>query len=169
MRGVNSALDVLAALAALTAVCAVALIPTGAHAADRDCSDFDNQADAQRYFLNKGDPNSDPDDLDSDGDGLACETLPCPCPVQRCKPIVNPYPNTRYAGSNLHHIRADGVPCRRARKVARRAHRKALRMALPDDGVREYDWRKWYVVGDIRGRTDHYRARRGEARVRWRF
>jgi endonuclease YncB( thermonuclease family) len=48
-------------------------------AADRDCSDFPNQRAAQNYFLAKGGPKSDPDNLDSDGDGIACETNPCPC------------------------------------------------------------------------------------------
>jgi hypothetical protein len=88
---------------------------------------------------------------------------------KRCRPVVNPYPDTRYEGSNLHHIRAHDVSCRRARKVARRAHRKALGLPLPRDGVREYTWRRWSVVGDLRGQTDLYRGRRGDERVRWRF
>ncbi len=50
-----------------------------AGAADRDCSDFPSQRAAQNYFLAKGGPRRDPDHLDSDGDGTACETLPCPC------------------------------------------------------------------------------------------
>ncbi len=50
----------------------------GATVADRDCGDFDTQAAAQRFFLNN-DPASDPHRLDSDGDRIACETLPCPC------------------------------------------------------------------------------------------
>ena len=86
-----------------------------------------------------------------------------------CRPVVNPYPDTRYEGSNLHHIRALGVSCRKARRVARRAHRRALGMTPPADGVREFTWGRWRVVGDIRGDTDRYRARRGEDRVRWRF
>jgi hypothetical protein len=50
-----------------------------AHAADLDCSDFGSQASAQDYFLSRGGPSSDPDRLDSDGDGIACESNPCPC------------------------------------------------------------------------------------------
>ena len=50
-----------------------------AHAADRDCSDFSSQRDAQNYFRSKGGPGSDPDRLDADGDGRACDSLPCPC------------------------------------------------------------------------------------------
>lgn len=45
---------------------------------DRDCSDFDTQAQAQSFFLNNS-PSTDPHRLDSDGDRIACETLPCPC------------------------------------------------------------------------------------------
>lgn len=49
-----------------------------AQAADRDCSDFDTQAEAQRFYENAGP--GDPHRLDgSDDDGRACESLPCPC------------------------------------------------------------------------------------------
>lgn len=48
--------------------------PGEAEARDYDCSDFGNQAQAQKYLL-PGDPYS----LDGDGDGRACDSLPCPC------------------------------------------------------------------------------------------
>jgi len=38
-----------------------------------NCSDFANAAQAQRFFLASGGPASDPNDLDRDGDGMACE------------------------------------------------------------------------------------------------
>lgn len=47
--------------------------------ADANCSDFSNQAAAQAYFLAHGGPASDPDRLDGDHDGIACQSLPCPC------------------------------------------------------------------------------------------
>lgn len=47
--------------------------------ADRDCSDFPNQAAAQAFYTANGGPASDPHRLDAEGDGIACETLPCPC------------------------------------------------------------------------------------------
>src|SRR3954471_12200993 len=50
-----------------------------AHAADRDCADFSSQREAQDYFLSIGGPTSDPDRLDGDSDGQACDLLPCPC------------------------------------------------------------------------------------------
>jgi hypothetical protein len=45
-----------------------------AHRRDYDCDDFANQAEAEEYLLP-----GDPYDLDADGDGIACEDLPCPC------------------------------------------------------------------------------------------
>jgi endonuclease YncB( thermonuclease family) len=70
-------------LAALVVAAVVALAPSAsaapATAADLDCSDFSSQASAQSYFLSRGGPSSDPDRLDGDGDGIACESNPCPC------------------------------------------------------------------------------------------
>lgn len=43
---------------------------------DRDCSDFRTQAEAQAFFEAAGGPGKDPHRLDSDGDGVACESLP---------------------------------------------------------------------------------------------
>ncbi len=51
----------------------LAAAPSNA-AADYDCADFANQAEAQEYLL-PGDPYR----LDGDNDGIACEDLPCPC------------------------------------------------------------------------------------------
>lgn len=45
---------------------------------DLDCADFDNQKEAQQFFESH-DPDQDPHYLDADNDGVACETLPCPC------------------------------------------------------------------------------------------
>ena len=41
-----------------------------------DCSDFDTQQEAQEQFEADGGPEEDPHNLDSDGDGIACESLP---------------------------------------------------------------------------------------------
>lgn len=61
----------------LGALCSLVASPP-ASAADRDCSDFASQRAAQIFFLNHGGPRSDPHRLDSDGDGIACETNPAP-------------------------------------------------------------------------------------------
>jgi endonuclease YncB( thermonuclease family) len=48
-----------------------------ATAQDRDCSDFDTQAEAQDFYERAG--SGDPHMLDGDGDGSACESNRCPC------------------------------------------------------------------------------------------
>ena len=83
--------------------------------------------------------------------------------------MVNPYPGTRYEGVDLTRIRATGVTCRKARRVARRAHHKALGITPPPSGVRQFRYHSWQVTGDLRGDSDRYVATRGAKRVRWRF
>jgi len=64
------------ALALVTATVLVIAAPVRAQ--DRDCPDFDNQAQAQEFYENSrpGDPHG----LDgNDNDGRGCESLPCPC------------------------------------------------------------------------------------------
>ena len=43
---------------------------------DYDCGDFDTQDEAQDFFESEGGPDEDYHNLDRDGDGVACETLP---------------------------------------------------------------------------------------------
>lgn len=64
--------SLIAALALL--VGGLLVMSPAAHAVDYDCGDFDNQAQAQKY-LTPGDPHR----LDADDDGIACDSLPCPC------------------------------------------------------------------------------------------
>jgi hypothetical protein len=89
--------------------------------------------------------------------------------ARACGRIVNPYPGTRYDGVDLTRIRATRVSCRGARRVARRAHRKALGITPPASGIRRFTWRGWHVTGDLRGSSDSYVAAKGRKRVRWRF
>ena len=88
---------------------------------------------------------------------------------RHCEPVRNLYPDTRYDDVDLTRIRALETSCRVARRVARRAHYKALALAPPSRGVRRFGWRGWQVTGDLRGDHDRYVARKGERRVRWRF
>jgi hypothetical protein len=90
-------------------------------------------------------------------------------PARDCGRIVSPYPDTRYDGVDLRRIRATGVSCERARRVARGAHRRALGITPPPSGVREFSWHGWKVTGDLRGDTDRYVARLKGKRVRWLF
>jgi hypothetical protein len=64
---------VVGALVALW-VAAAASPASAARHRDYDCADFATQAEAEEYLLP-----GDPYNLDADGDGIACEDLPCPC------------------------------------------------------------------------------------------
>jgi len=67
----------------LLSICAAGVLaglPSSAaanHAGDLDCSAFPSKAAAQAHLAAHP---GDPDGLDGDSDGGACETLPCPCP-----------------------------------------------------------------------------------------
>lgn len=69
---------VLGLLVILLGVLTSLVATPAAVAADRDCGDFGSQREAQIFFLNHGGPHSDPHGLDSDGDGIACESNPAP-------------------------------------------------------------------------------------------
>ena len=70
---------VLVAVLALVAGLLFAGVGPASAFVDRDCGDFSNQAEAQRFYVNNGGPQRDPHRLDGDGDGKACDSLPCPC------------------------------------------------------------------------------------------
>ena len=74
-------------LSMVGAVALFALAPSGASAADLDCADFSNQAEAQRNLL-PGDPYR----LDGDSDDVACEDLPCPCSTSSGPPPITTEP-----------------------------------------------------------------------------
>ncbi|HEX5368465.1 MAG TPA: excalibur calcium-binding domain-containing protein [Dehalococcoidia bacterium] len=66
----------LAALGIVVAVF-VMMMPASTHVfAAKTCGDFESQAAAQAYL---SDSPGDPDGLDPDHNGIACENLPCPC------------------------------------------------------------------------------------------
>ena len=89
--------------------------------------------------------------------------------TRSCDPVINPYPGTRYEGVNLRRIRATDVSCGVARRVARRAHRRAIGYTPTPSGVRYFTWHGWQVKGDITGPSDAYVATKGDKRVSWRF
>lgn len=43
---------------------------------DYDCPDFSTQQEAQEFFEDQGGPENDYHNLDRDGDGVVCESLP---------------------------------------------------------------------------------------------
>lgn len=48
----------------------------GKYTNEYNCSDFDTQLQAQKFFNNAGGSSEDTNDLDRDNDGEACEELP---------------------------------------------------------------------------------------------
>jgi hypothetical protein len=94
-------------------------------------------------------------------------SVPSAGAARSCNPVVNPYSGTRYEGINLTGIRGKGVDCFTARKVAKKAHRKAL--GLPPTSPRRFTWRKWKVTGYLEGSKDRYVAKAGFRVIRWRF
>jgi hypothetical protein len=65
--------------AILVLTLAICLVPAVASArSDKDCADFPSQKAAQVFFIKHGGPRSDPDRLDADHDGKACEDNPAP-------------------------------------------------------------------------------------------
>jgi Excalibur calcium-binding domain len=71
-------------------VASVLLLPATASAADKDCANFRSQRAAQFFFLKHGGPQQDPDRLDGDDDGVACEDNPCPCYRRKHLPYALP-------------------------------------------------------------------------------
>ena len=93
---------------------------------------------------------------------------PAEAGLRACRPVLDPYPGTRYADVDLTRIRTSGASCETARRVARRAHRKALTIT-PENGFRRFGWHGWSVTGDLRPDHDRYVARKDGRQIRWRF
>ena len=93
----------------VSAVVIAIAVPTSASAADLDCSDFATQAAAQDHFIALGGPALDPDRLDGDRDGIACELLPCPCNVTGA-PSTGGVPTT-HGDADAHAHAADCAGC----------------------------------------------------------
>ena len=73
------------------AVLAFAALPSAAFATDKDCIDFATQRAAQVFFIKHGGPRYDPDRLDGDNDGVACEDNRCPCYYKKHLPRSSIY------------------------------------------------------------------------------
>jgi endonuclease YncB( thermonuclease family) len=108
---------VLTRISVLFALVAGSLALAGpAHAIDHDCADFSSQAAAQKYYVALGGPRVDPDRLDADNDGTACDSLPCPCssstqPVA-AQPSTAPRPTLRQWARVVHIVDGDTIDVR---------------------------------------------------------
>ena len=68
-------------------------------AQDLNCSDFNSQAEAQDDLWSTA-PN-DPNNLDRDNDGIACDTTPYPDPEEDLNPVPGRGDNTGDPGDNI--------------------------------------------------------------------
>jgi hypothetical protein len=96
---------------------AIAARPT--RAMERDCSDFRSQAEAQRYFIERGGPRRDPDRLDAKwGRGRLCFAAVPLQPARRAE--TSPQPAR--AGPDDPCVRHEGRRRRHHRRALARAH-----------------------------------------------
>jgi hypothetical protein len=100
---------------------------------------------------------------------LVATAVPAEAVARSCRPVRNVFDNTRYAGSDLFSIRADGVSCRRARRLAHRATFKALGVPVASGPILRFRVDGWRVTDDLRGDADRLRARSSGRLVTWRF
>ncbi len=112
------------AVLALTSAIGPGFVASSSGSADRDCSDFTTQAEAQGYFTSHGgSPSNDFDNLDADHDGVACESLPCPCSRAEGGAGGGPAPGP--------------LPRREPAKVVRAVDGDTLSVDLKDGGRRD--------------------------------
>jgi hypothetical protein len=147
--------------------CALALPALAAPGAQaRTCSDYTNQAAAQRGQ----------DTRDADGDGLFCEALPCPCLVSGKAPASNPRPASPAAprlGSSISLSRATrrrgcrthaGLPDPRCTPGARFSRVTRAQVCRPGyaSAVRNVSAAKKDAVYRAYGISGHFDGRDGE-------
>jgi endonuclease YncB( thermonuclease family) len=99
--------------------------PAEAQGGDRDCGDFATQAEAQAFFIAVGGPALDPHRLDANDDGVACESLPCPCSSAGAGPVEQPKPD-RIRARVIHNVDGDTIQTR----VVRRGRSRAVTVRL---------------------------------------
>lgn len=112
----RSAAATVAALALVLMLTPSASAGSLATTAAVNCSDFSSQAAAQSYFVSLGGPAVDPEGLDADGDGVACESLPCPCgsggPAPPPPPVIPPEAAAACGSNDPVGLRFFGLPSR---------------------------------------------------------
>jgi hypothetical protein len=103
---------------------------------------------------------------------LAIAAAPADAAFKTCPsiPNVSQLNGTRFAGSDIFRIRAQGVSCTTARSVARNATIRALGITPPVTGIKRFRYQSWSVSDDLRGNDDRYSARAsGTKRITWLF
>jgi hypothetical protein len=128
--------------------------PPHAAARDYDCADFSTQAEAEEYLEPGG---GDPNRLDGDNDGVACEELPCPCsstPGSGAGAGGGGNGGSLPPVSRPSHRLTIPVAERKARKVVRKFLRRSAAVDTGRvEGCRRLAKRSVDCVGSARGRT----------------
>jgi len=101
---------------------------------------------------------------------IASATAPAPAHAKSCPPVLNMFEGSRFEGSDSYRIRATGVSCSTARRVARQGTRRAVAATPNVNGFVRVRYRRWRVLDDLRGSTDRFKARAGGSkRITWLF
>lgn len=101
---------------------------------------------------------------------VATAAAPAPASAKSCRPVLNMFEGSRFEGSDSYRIRATGVSCSTARRVARQGTRRAVAATPNVNGFVRVRYRRWRVLDDLRGSTDRFKARAGRTkRITWLF
>jgi hypothetical protein len=103
---------------------------------------------------------------------LAVAAAPADAAFKSCRSIrnVSQLDGTRFAGSDIFRIRAQGVSCTTARRIARGATIRALGITPPVSGIKRFRYRSYAISDNLRGNDDRYSATgSGSKRITWLF
>jgi hypothetical protein len=103
---------------------------------------------------------------------LAIAAAPADAAFKSCASIrnVSQLDGTRFAGSDIFRIRAQGVSCTTARRIARGATIRALGITPPLSGIKRFRYQSYSVSDNLRGNNDRYSATgSGTKRITWLF
>lgn len=101
---------------------------------------------------------------------VAAAATPAPAHAKFCRPVLNMFEGSRLEGSDAYRVRATGVSCGTARRVARQGTRRAVAATPNVNGFVRVRYRWWRVLDDLRGSTDRFKARSsGSKRITWLF
>lgn len=181
---------IITTISILISALVVVAVPTpgqASYVADKDCPDFATQAAAQRFFLDQGGPGQDPHRLDADGDGIACETNPCPCshdttpgnPKPRAIRVVRVLDGetvqVRLPDGRRPIVKMIGANAPSAGNCGSHMAWRSLRAMLPvgtrvqlgnDSRIRDVDWKgRWWRYIHKSGDVNRRQVARGWARV----
>src|SRR3954453_4877458 len=83
---------------------------------------------------------------------LAIAAAPADAAFTSCAPITNvsELSGTRFAGADIFRIRAQGVSCTTARRIARGATLRALGLT-PPSGIKRFRYQSWAISDNLRG------------------